>query len=545
VAPKVLPRSDAPARLPSAEDESVTDDTPVLGNLRGIVLLADPAQLRPQGAPSSTGVTSRGEGLLGDAALHQRLAAFIGKPASFGDLQKIGSEVVRYYRESNRPVVDAQLPEQDVTGGVVQVVVVEGRAGSVIAEEQRWFKAERLVSGVRVKRGDTIRADYLLDDINWLNRNPFRRVDLLFRKGEAATETDLILKTADRFPFRPYLGFDNWGTELTGNYRLQSGFNWGNAFGQDQILSYQFSTAPDYNVFNAHSGVWTIPLPWRHVLEFYGSYSQSKPDDLDVDVNAKALQLGAAYTIPLPNFKGIKHDLVLGVEYKTSNNNLLFGGTSIFASDTVIAQGRLTYQARLADSTGVTSFQVSGYYSPGDLLSDNTDEAFEQERAFAESQYAYGRATIQRTQTLPWRATLTGTASGQVASGNLLASEQFSVGGATTVRGYEEGILNGDRGWFASLELSSPPTRVINRFKPTSLDEELKLVAFFDVGGVSNIDLLPGEDRYIGVAGVGAGIRYRINTWLNVRFDYAWKLKDIPEFDVDSSRAYVSVTISY
>jgi hemolysin activation/secretion protein len=200
---------------------------------------------------------------------------------------------------------------------------------------------------------------------------------------------------------------------------------------------------------------------------------------------------------------------------------------------------------RELDSGGATTGQAFLVYSPGGITSNNTDEAFEQQRAFANADYVYGRLTAQRTQKLPGNFTLVATVSGQLASGNLLASEQFSLGGATTVRGYDESLANGDRGWLGSVELYSPPLSILNRIRTNAPEDELKLLIFFDAGGVSNIDLLSDEKGYIGLSGIGAGLRYRINTWVGIRFDYAWSLQQISGFDTDSSRAYISVSLSY
>lgn len=545
VAPKPPPPAERPATLPSPGDARLADDTPVLAKLDGIVLLNQPDQVRLNGWPHLTGIKSEGSGLISSPRLPPHLTKFLGKPATFGTLQEICTEIVRFYRDNNRPVVDAQLPEQNVTNGVVQILVIEGRVGRVLAEDQRWFSESRLIGGIRLEAGDSIEADMLLDDINWLNRNPFRHSELLFRKGETGGETDIIVKTTDRFPLRPYLAYDNWGTDLTGNHRLQAGFTWGNAFGLDQNLSYQFSTAPDPEVFTAHAAIWSIPLPWRNVLEFYGSYARSQPEEADIDFDAKSLQLGALYTFPLPSLQWMKHDLSAGLEFKQSNNNLLFGGTNIFESDSEIFQFRLSYLARQFDTKGTTVAQASLYYSPGGVTPDNTDSAFEQERAFAKANYVYGRLTLQRTQKLPWNLTLVATAAGQLSSENLLASEQFSLGGATTVRGYEESIANGDRGWLGSVELYSPPIPVLKRIHSNAPEDELKLLVFFDAGGVANVHRLPGEPAHRTLAGLGAGLRYRISTRLSVRFDYAWSLRDIPDFDTDSSRAYISVSLSY
>jgi hemolysin activation/secretion protein len=281
------------------------------------------------------------------------------------------------------------------------------------------------------------------------------------------------------------------------------------------------------------------------VFEVFGSYAVSQPQSADVDFDAKSSQLGFSYIIPLPSFHSIKHEVSLGVDFKNSNNNLLFGGTNIFAAETDIFQTRLSYLAREYDSKGATTLQASIYYSPGGLNAENSEAAFNQARTFAEPEYFYGRVNLQRTHKLPWNLTLVATAAGQLSSTNLLASEQFSLGGATTVRGYEESIANGDRGWLGSLEVYSPSISPLRKIWAESPSDELKFLVFFDAGGVANDHLLPGEPSYRGLAGIGAGLRYRITTRLTVRFDYGWRLQDLADFETDDSRAYLSVLLSY
>ena len=127
----------------------------------------------------------------------------------------------------------------------------------------------------------------------------------------------------------------------------------------------------------------------------------------------------------------------------------------------------------------------------------------------------------------------------------LLASEQFSLGGGTSVRGYEESIANGDQGWFGSLEVYSPPLSVMRRLRAEAPEDELKFLVFVDAGGVSNVHRLRAERSHQTLAGVGAGLRYRINTRFNLRFDYAWSLIDIADIEIDDSRAYLSASLSY
>ena len=99
-------------------------------------------------------------------------------------------------------------------------------------------------------------------------------------------------------------------------------------------------------------------------------------------------------------------------------------------------------------------------------------------------------------------------------SGDIPLSEQYTLGGANTVRGYTSGYERGDKMVLANAELRVP------------IDENVSVVAFYDVGRVWND--LPGDpfveaqkrttSRWLTSPGLGV----RVNTPIgNVRIDVA------------------------
>jgi hemolysin activation/secretion protein len=84
----------------------------------------------------------------------------------------------------------------------------------------------------------------------------------------------------------------------------------------------------------------------------------------------------------------------------------------------------------------------------------------------------------------------------------LVPAEQFGIGGAGTVRGYEERELTGDRGGFVSVELSTPALG-------GDTVPGLHLSAFADAGKVVTLDgalCLAGRSG-CDLASVGLGLR--------------------------------------
>jgi hemolysin activation/secretion protein len=187
-----------------------------------------------------------------------------------------------------------------------------------------------------------------------------------------------------------------------------------------------------------------------------------------------------------------------------------------------------------------------GFLSPGDLTDENDDADFNTQHTGAEANYYYGRLTFERVTRLPWNMSWIVRGGGQLASGNLIPSEQLGVGGYNTVRGYDEREANGDRGLVASTELRSPAYTVFGRFPKWRVSDQLQFLAFTDYGIAESVHLQPGESSSH-LWSVGGGLRYTINRYLTFRFDYGVQLRD-SEAPVPSdygSRAHIGVIASY
>lgn len=83
-------------------------------------------------------------------------------------------------------------------------------------------------------------------------------------------------------------------------------------------------------------------------------------------------------------------------------------------------------------------------------------EEFDAKRGYANSSFIHLNADIAQTRELKHGFELFGSAKAQIADGPLVSSEQFSLGGLDTVRGYYESEAIGDNGLVGTLELRSP-----------------------------------------------------------------------------------------
>ncbi|MFI5350027.1 MAG: ShlB/FhaC/HecB family hemolysin secretion/activation protein [Elusimicrobiota bacterium] len=541
---------------PSGAQEFVEGETPeysdiIIQKLTGLVMVDNPDAVVKGGLVGIKGVQNKGVPLLDDPAFKARMSKFLNKPLTMAGRTEILNEVVYYFREHGRPFVDVSLMPQDVTYGVLQILVLQAKVGGVRVMGGKWFSPDSMAKQVQAKPGEILDAKAIAQDLDWLNRNPFRQVDLVYVKGDEFGQANLLLRETDRFPLTAYLGYDDSGTKVTQNDRLSTGVNWGNAFGGDRQIDYNFLTSPDFQSFRAHSASFTQPLPWRHLLTFFGSYADIRAD-LPAPFNLGGFnwQTSARYEIPLPATADLKESVTAGFDYKKSNNNLTFGGLSVFATATEIEQWSLGYTGQLKDSWGSTSLRATGFYSSGGLTSRNNDASFQESRAGSRSNYLYGKVELNRSTKLPYDFMLVNLLTLQYSDANLLASEQLGFGGYDTVRGYDTRVYNSDSGLIATMELRSPSMRALSSFSDVSwlsgLGDLCQALVFVDYGIGANHLRLPGEAAEIQLWSAGPGVRYSISRYLTVRADYGWQLLNQAEAARPyASRAHLSAIVRY
>jgi hemolysin activation/secretion protein len=550
IAPK-QPASSGPGRVvneaPAKPMTGHGDNEVLVGNLKGIYLVARPKEVRADGVTTKSVIEANDVALARQPDFAKVVQPYLGQAVTLKSLAELTRSIVAYYRSHDRPVVNVYVPGQSITSGYVQIVVIESKVEKVDATGAKYFSNDMLRHEVSLRPGDPISGSGLREDLSWINRNPFLQSDILMAPGDAPGTTDLLLRTQDRFPLRVYVGYENSGNKFTGEDRILAGFNYGNLFGVGQQLSYQYTQAPTINDFSAHSATYIIPLPWRHLLTFFGSYAATSAD-LGSNFNSSGVnwQVSARYEIPLPATARFTESITGGFDFKRNNDNLLFNVASVSNSNADVDQLVLGYQATLLDDYGSTSASATGFWSPGGISAYDDDTDYQQQRAGSRDNYIYGQLTFNRITRLPYDFSWTLRGEYQVADANLLPSEQLGVGGYETVRGYEEREANGDNGFVVSNEVATPPVSIGDFFHLAKVKDQLQFLAFVDYGGTSLHQVTPADvNPDSNLLGVGPGLRYTINPYVSVRFDYGFQLLQTGLGTGEHSRGHVGVVISY
>ncbi len=546
-------------KLPEEKIEATGSPDILIPSLQGIIFVDNQSMVQSP-APATIGIQIDGTnlGFIRTGSFNRVVDKYVNQPVSIASLNALARDVIMYYKNNGRPVVDVSIPEQDITNGVVYVVVTEARLGRVSYEGNRYFDSRVLGRYNTLHHGQHLSERQLLEELRWYNENPFRRVNVEMRPGRNYGETDVVYKVQDRLPWQFYAGYDDTGTRQTSLERLSFGAIWGNAFNRDHTLSYQLTASPNFKDTLAHSAVYVIPRANRDKFVMYGSYASNNPYIDPFWQDGYYYETGFLYdkklkTHYLSDDKWYEHRANAGFQFKEVTSVLDFGIPDVppwFETDPAqVAQIALGYNARLFDKYGVWSLGANLYISPGGFSKGNSDDVMQQYRWGADSQYTYARVRLERYRDIcdrKFKLYLKG--EGQAATGNLFTTEQYGMGGTNSVRGYDSYQLNFDNALVFTAELqTAPKTLGLSRYFRTREQDMFQAVAFYDHGMGWNNHTYPGDPydyKYEYMNSVGVGLRYSLTPYFQVKFDYGWQLhRDVPN-NHGSGRPHLSFVLS-
>lgn len=544
-----------PGRAASDPDTPAADPLPaqpgedvLLDSLTGVVIVSTPAQAAA--GRRGQGVDTSAHPVLSDD-LAPVLAPFLNAPASLDSLGRAASALKAWLEDNGYPFNSVYLPEQDVSDGTVVVVARIARLdGEVVIDGADWFPDEDYRAALGQTPGAVVAGDRLRDGVDFLNRNPFRDTNILAEPGADPGTTRLALEVEDRIPFRPFAGVDDTGNPSTNDHRFFVGFDWGRPFGLPDLLTYRFKADPSVLRSRAHSLSYTHFMMGGQDVTLYGSVSESDSIVADPwESLGLSWQVGASWSVPLPGpallgDDAFSHGLTVGGDFKFSQSRLLFDGAETDNTTSHVVQGRLGYGARLRHHDGTTGFNATALFSPGNITGHNDDEAFELKRAHADSTYAYFQLGADRSQSLPWGMVASVSINSQVATTNLIGSEQAAGGGYSAVRGYAENESYGDNMVMASATLALPSVEVVSRLVEEAPGDRLSPYLFVDAAKLWNTTELAGEtpDELLSA---GFGFSYTLDRFVSARFAFGVPLVDGPTTRAGDPRAHFSLTLAY
>ena len=527
---------------PQAMQAGSQDESVLVPEMKGVAIVSSPDEIVGSGV-SAAGVSSAEDAV--PAIVQAAAAKYVGKPISLANLDRMTRDMVLAFRSAGMPVVNVVVPPQDITAGSVQVIAVVGRLGETNIEgnasDPNYYR-----EGLELQPGEVVSEAAVLDHLRWKSRRSHRNVTAIYSPGASFSQTDVTFDVNEKKPWSVFTGVDNTGNSSVGDYRIFAGVVVGNLWNLDHELSYQFTTSEEgMDGLGAHVLSYTLPVPFvrRTDLNILGSYVDSQSQTGTTSQSGESYSVSANFHTQLPRFHSVSFDARYGFEYKNSNNDLEFGGTTTSSTETEIGQFYAQLQGQKFWSWGHTSAKAGVWVSPGGLFGDNDDAAFGASRQGASAEYAIFRAGIEQMINLPKNFMMTFDIQGQLATERLIASEMLYLGGMRSVRGFGENVAKGDHGVVGRVELNSPGIPVLGR--QMELVDQLRAFAFLDAGTVSYEGTAVAGDDNVSIAGAGLGLKYQIADRLDAQVAYGWNIHDDSDVEADDGALHFRVVVRY
>lgn len=550
VVPKLPPPNQPPEVAVPDETAPVSQNQQVLiPQLKGLVFVAGMDELQSAGIAPETlpdGVAVRNLPALSQPEFAGWARGYLGRPLTQADLDTIGNYVREIYRAQQRPFVEVTVPPQNVSGGIVQVVVTEYRIGDVTVTGNKHFSTDLIRRFGDLESGQTLTLPRMRKALGDYNQNPFLSISAIVKPGASTGLTDVELQATDRTPWRVYGGYDNQGVPTLDRDEWYVGFNWGNVLGSGDILSYQFTRAFNGR-YESHSASAVVPINPDNRFLVFGGYATQKPRLAEFfRSKGNSSQVSVRWAHDLKPSGSSRPGFQVGFDAKRTNNNLEFSGFRLLRTAVEIYQFPITFTESTSDNSGETEAEIMFVFSPGNFTDRNTDEALRQLVPFAKATYAYSRVSLTRETYLPHEFSWIARGMIQAATSNLPYSEQLGGGGIGSVRGYDTNSALGSEGFIVSQEIRFPAFSVLGGLgKGGAIKDQAQFGAFVDWAWLRQRDPYPNRPRSTDLVSVGASFNYNIARYLDLQFSLATQLDRPPGAEDRDTQAAIVATVSF
>lgn len=480
------------------------------------------AQAQGQLVVTLQNITFQGATILGDRELSEVVAKYLGVPMSYEQMLEIGMTVETYYRQNNY-LARVILPPQDLSGGVLQLEVIESVISKIEVEQQlaQLPDTEAHVTALlqqQIGTGEPLNTKKIERGLALANNVPGVSVQASLKEGKEAGDTELLLKMYQTRTMDSDLTVDNAGSRSTGAIRILASLNLFNP----NDLQDLFNLVGSYTQGSEYLRMaYSLPLGldgWRMGANLsFMKYKTVAGEIGMVGAFGDAITKGLEWLYPLLRSDSASATVTVNADEKTFKNTSAQGLLMSDYSAKVMSSQVAGYYRDLEPGGGSVSYLVQ--YSYGNV---NLDGSLSQLSDNAKTEGRFGKIKTALT----WQQPITPQTSAfvsytaQLANKNLDSSEKMQLGGMNGVRAYPTGEGSGSDGQLVQLELRH------------SLDNGFNLAGFYDFGKVwqqhdANFPGAP-QKNILTYHGFGASLAYTTPSGMTFKAIWARRRDDNP-----------------
>ena len=406
----------------------------------------------------------KGVDSLSAAERERLLKPYIGQCLGVAQLNELLKVITDHYIEKGLVTSRAYLPQQDLSGGHLKVLVVEGRLEGLKGAQGSQLSERELGMAFPGKRGDLVNLREIEQMVDQLNRLPSNQAQMELSPGKNVGGSEVLVKNTPQKPWRAGLSRSNDGQRSTGEQQWGTTFDWDSPLGlADQLMLRGGHDAMTDHQHTSSNAMLYYNVPWGW-WNFSYIYSQSEYRSQIAANGYNFKQTGDSENHQLRAERVIHRDAVsktslnAGLSYLRTNNfiedsKLKLSSNRISEMQYGINHGRRVGSAfinlDLGIQEGIGALDAQGNHHPGP----------------GEPNARYRKYTATATYQQPFKVwgesfNFTSLMTGQRSEDVLFSPQRTSLGGLSSIRGYKDQSLSGDSGgyWRNDLRWTRPVT---------------------------------------------------------------------------------------
>ncbi|MBI3774212.1 MAG: ShlB/FhaC/HecB family hemolysin secretion/activation protein [Gammaproteobacteria bacterium] len=507
-----------------------------------------------------------GNTLLSTRDVEQTVMPFLGAQRTFENIEEARKALEQRYRDLGYPTVLVDIPEQEANQGVIRLHVSESRVVELRVTGARYFSPQQIRAAVpALAENAVIALPQMQAELTALNGAASdRAITPVLRPGRKPGTVEVELKVKDELPLHGSAELDNRNGAGSSALRASAMLRYDNLWQRQHSLSVQVQTSPDKpDEVRVLSGTYVAHFDnTDNLLAVYAVDSNSSSAAAgDISVLGKGRIGGVRGIVPFVTEADFSHNLSLGFDYKDFKESLHAAGQDNPLSTPIeyVVFGT-QYSANWHAETTSTrvglgmNFGVRGLRDRSVLCEyltrdDNGNPKVETQalnefackRAGARSNFIVLHGEVEHRRLLGYGIGLRALFDTQFADSPLISNEEYSAGGAESVRGYYESQVLGDTGERLTVELSSPS--IAPHISEHMQDAHALL--FYDAAHLRVREPGTEERDRFDIASVGVGLRATAWHDWSAELDMARAFKAAGTIDKGDVRVHAKIEYTF
>ncbi|MBJ9978404.1 ShlB/FhaC/HecB family hemolysin secretion/activation protein [Pseudomonas sp. S75] len=377
---------------------------------------------------------------------------FQGKCLGVTQLNELLKTVTDHYIGKGLVTTRAYLPQQDLSKGDLQVLVIEGKLEKLRGAADGGLSDRQLAMTFPGQEGRIVNLREIEQMVDQLNRLPSNRAQMELTPGQVVGGSDVVVRNTAQKPWRANLSRTNEGQRSTGEQQWNIGLEWDNPLG----LADQFSVRGGHDAISDRhkasrnaSLAYSVPWGWwtfsyLYSTSEYRSVAQASNVDFKQDGDSQNHQFKAERVVHRDALS--KTSLNAGLSWLRTNNYVEDSKLALSSNRITEAQFGINHGRRVGSAflnidlgmqQGIGALDAQGNHDPRS----------------GEADARYRKYTGTLSYLHPFRLwgenlSFTSLATGQRSEDVLFSPQRISLGGSSSVRGYKDAFLSGDSGGY-------------------------------------------------------------------------------------------------